>query len=64
MLLIIIQALLPSIFFNYGYLYVYVCAGFSLLCGLSLVAANEGYSLVLMGRCLTAVASLVVEHSF
>ena len=39
-------------FLNYGCLSIYVCAGFSLLCGLSLVAVSEGYSLVLMGRCL------------
>ena len=32
------------------------CAGFSL------VEANGGYSLVVMGRLLIAVASLVVEH--
>ena len=37
-------------------------AGFLLLCGLSLVAASEGSFLVVMGGCLLAVASLVVEH--
>ena len=52
MLLTIIQTLLPNMFLNYGCLSIYVCAGFSLLCGLSLVAVSEGYSLVLMGRCL------------
>ena len=38
------------------------CAGFSLLCGLSLVAASGGYSVVVVCGLLTVVASPVAEH--
>ena len=38
------------------------CAGSSLLCGLSLVAARGGYSLVAVHRFLIVVSSLVAEH--
>ena len=44
-----------SIFLSFG------CAGSSLLCGLSLVAASRGYSLVAVWGLLVAVVSLVVE---
>ena len=52
-------------------LFIFGCAGSSLLHGLSLVVASGGYSLVAMGRLLIAVgnlcncrnkASLVGEH--
>ena len=39
------------------YLFLWLCWVFSIVCRLSLVAANRGYSLV-------AVASLVVAHGF
>ena len=42
--------------------FLYGCAGSSLLCGLSLVAASRGYSLAAVRRLFVAVASLVVEH--
>ena len=41
--------------------FLYGCAGSSLLCVLSLVAASRGYSLAAMRRLFVAVASLV-EH--
>ena len=44
------------------YLSILGCAGSSLLCGLSLVAGNRGYSLVEAFRLCTVVASLVAEH--
>ena len=37
---------------------------FVAVCGLSLVAVSRDYSLVLAHRLLTAVASLVAEHTF
>ena len=42
--------------------FMYGCAGSALLCGLSLVAARRGYSLVAVRRLLVALASLVVQH--
>ena len=36
--------------------------GLFLLCGLSLVAVNGGYSVVVVDGLLIAVASLVAEH--
>ena len=50
--------------FNYisFYLFIYGCAGFLLLCRLSLVAASRGYSLVAVRGLLIAVASLIAEH--
>ena len=47
-------------FFNF-YLFIYGCAGSSLLRGLSLVSASGGYSSC-MCRLFIAMASLVVEH--
>ena len=44
------------------YLFIYGCAGFLLLCRLSLVAASRGYSLVAGCGLLIAVASLIAEH--
>lgn len=38
------------------------CAGFWLLCRLSLVVASRSYSLVVVPGLLNAVASLVAEH--
>lgn len=38
------------------------CAGPLVLCGLTLVAASRGYSLVVMHGILSAVASLAAEH--
>ena len=38
------------------------CAGSLVLCGLTLVAASRGYSLIAMHRILNAVASLAAEH--
>ena len=38
------------------------CAGSSLLCGLSLVAASRAYSVVAVHGLLIAVASLVAEQ--
>ena len=41
------------------YLFIFDCAGSSVLRGLSLVVASGGYSLVAILRLLTVVASLV-----
>ena len=53
-------------FFEFKKLFIYLSilgyAGSSLLCGLSLVAGNRGYSLVEAFRLCTVVASLVAEH--
>ena len=47
----------------YFYLFIYGYAGFSLLCvGFSLVAVNEGCSLIVVHGLLLVVASLAVEH--
>ena len=43
-------------------MFIFGCAGSSLLHGLSLVAESRGYSLVVVCRLLIAVASLVLEH--
>ena len=40
------------------------CWVFVAVCGLSLVVASGGYSLVAVGRLLITVASLVAEHRF
>ena len=45
-----------------SYLFLYGCVGPLLLHGLSLVAANWGYSPVAVCRLLTTATSLVVEH--
>ena len=47
---------------NFIYLFIYGCVGYSLLRGLSLVAASRSYSLLAVRGLLIAVASLVVEH--
>ena len=44
------------------YLFIFGCAGSSLLRGLSLVAVSRGYCLVVMCGLLVAMPSLVVEH--
>ena len=49
-------------FNNFIYLFVFGYAGCGLLLELSLVVVNGGYSLVEVGRLLTAVASLAVVH--
>ena len=43
-------------------LFIFYCAGSSLLHGLPLAAASRGYSIVAMCELLTAVASFVVGH--
>lgn len=43
--------------FNLFYLFIYGCVGSLLLCGLSLVAASRGYSLLTVCRLLIAAAS-------
>ena len=44
-------------------LFIFGCAGFSLLCGLfSLVEVNGGYSLVVVHGLLSVVASLLAQH--
>ena len=48
--------------FKLFYLFIFGCAGSSLLCGLSLVAESESYSLVAVCRLLIVVASFVAEH--
>ena len=50
-----------SIFFL-NIIFIFHCARFSLLHGLSLAAVSGGYSLVVMDRFLIVVASLVVVH--
>ena len=49
-------------FFKEIILFIFGCAGSLLLCGLFLVAASGGYSLVAMNRPLIVVSSLVAEH--
>ena len=44
------------------YLYIFGCAGSSLLCRFSLVEESWGYFLVAVLGLLIAVASLVAEH--
>ena len=57
---------MTSTFFFFN-IYLFICFwlywAFIAVHGLSLVAMTEGYSLVLMLRLLTAVTSLVLEHS-
>ena len=43
-------------------LFVYDCAGSSLLCRLSLAAASRGYCLAVVHGLLIAIASLVAQH--
>ena len=51
------------LFLNSIYLFIFGCAGFSLLCNsFSLVAASRDYSLVVALGLLITVASLVAEH--
>ena len=47
---------------NFTYLFIFGCAGSSLLCWLSLVAASGGHSLVVVCGLLSAVAFIVAEH--
>ena len=46
----------------YYYLFIFGCCGSSLLCGLSLVVARGGYSLVVVCGLLIVTASLVSER--
>ena len=46
---------------NFIYLFIFGCAGSSLLRGLCLVVVSRGYSLVAVVGLLTAVASFVAE---
>ena len=50
------------LFFLTFYLFIYGCAGSSLLLKLSLVVVSGAYSLVVAHRFLIAVTSLVAEH--
>ena len=51
------------IFFNnFIYLFIYGCAGSSLLCGFSLVVESEGSLVAAMLRLLIVVSSPVAEH--
>ena len=49
------------IFFFFLSLFIFLCAGSLLLCGLSPVVASGGYPLVVVHRLLIAVASLVAK---
>ena len=51
----------PEMFFKF-YLFIFGCAGSSLLRGLSLVTASGGYSLIAVLGLLISMATLVVEH--
>ena len=56
-----------SAFFKKNQQLIFICLvlavlGLFLLCGLSLVAVNRGYSVVVVDGLLIAVASLVAEH--
>ena len=53
-----------SFFLKNFYLFIFGCAGSSLLHRFSLVAASRGYFLVAVLRLLTVVASLFAEHGF
>ena len=53
--------MLSALFF-FNLINFWLCWAFVAVCGLSLVAASGGYSLVVVGRILVAVASLVLEH--
>ena len=48
---------LAFLFLGWGAVLVFVA-----VCWLSLIGMNRGYSLVVVDRLLTAMASLVVEH--
>ena len=48
--------------YSFSCIYLWLCCVFFAAHGLSLVAASGGYSLVVMCKLLTAVASLVAEH--
>ena len=50
-----------SILFSLKNIYFWLCWVFVAVCGLSLVVASGGYSLVVVHRLLVAVASLVSE---
>ena len=50
------------ILLNIIYLFIFSCAGSSLLCGLSLAAASGGYSLVVVCWLPVVLASLAVAH--
>ena len=52
-----------SFFKHFIYLFIFCYAVFVAACGLSLVGASKGYSLVAVHRLLIAVASLVLEQS-
>ena len=52
---------LKAVLYLLIYLFIWLCWVFVAACGLSLVAASEGYS-VAVRRLLIAVASLVAEH--
>ena len=55
------EKFLPSLrllFFNLNLLYVFILSA----CGRSVVAASQGYSLLVTLGFLSAVASLVAEH--
>ena len=54
--------ILIYILFKKMLLFIFGCAGFSLLFGFSLVVVSRGYSLVAVLGFLITVASLVAEH--
>ena len=59
------RLLLFLILFFFKFIYYFIifgCAGSLLLRGLSLVAAEGGYSLVVVCKLLIVVGSLVAEH--
>ena len=49
-------------FFFFTCLLIWLCWVFMAVCRLSLVAVSRGYFVVVVGRLLTAMFSLVVEH--
>ena len=51
-----------SFFFFFSRLLIWLCWVFMAVCRLSLVAVSRGYFVVVVGRLLTAMFSLVVEH--
>ena len=53
---------LKGTLFLFIYLFIFVCVGSSLLCGLSLVAASSALLFIVVRELLIAVASLVAEH--
>ena len=48
--------------FTVLFIYFWLCSVFIVVCGLSLIAASEGYSLIAVHGLLTAISSLVAEH--